>query len=53
MVPRRDWARTERELARVRDRFVLALRTDRLHALEVAQLVDRAVQQHDGQPAEH
>lgn len=52
-VARRSWARTERGLARVRDRFVLTLRTDRLSALEVAQLVDRAVQQHDGHLAGH
>ncbi|MDN5917190.1 MAG: hypothetical protein L0I76_19155 [Pseudonocardia sp.] len=50
-TPRRGRNRSDRELRRIWDRFVLTVRTDLLPALEVARLVDRAVQQHDGHPA--
>ena len=50
-VPQRDRNRPDRELRRIWDRFALTVRTDLLPALEVALLVDRVVQQHDGHPA--
>ncbi|MBW0102347.1 hypothetical protein [Pseudonocardia sp. KRD291] len=45
---RRDRNRSDRELRRIWDRFTVTVRTDLLTTLEVALLVDRAVQQHDG-----